>query len=255
MVVFRSAKGDTHGRFQPGKSMRFQRVRLEQAVYGSFPFWNRGYAVLARSLGCRPQWLTALQAAGQRYGERPMGVAEADGLFARRLRCGSWMIVGVSAQGCDDRDRPGALAFHALFVGAWTYIWSGGNPFAFSGELRRKWTAADQGATLPSYGRIRPTPRVAESASSSCPTETDRVALAVAALSRGRPVIVQSAEPIDTLARNVWLMLPWRVRCRASMATWVFDNANEFDLVALPKLAGVTLDSSALILSDGKRHS
>src|SRR5271167_2860685 len=123
--------------------MGSRKIRLEQAVYGSFPFWNRGYAVLARSLGCRPEWLAALQTAGQRYGERPAGVPEADSLFALRLRCGSWMIVGVSAQGCDDRDRPGALAFHALFVSAWTYWWSGGNPFAYSAELRRNWSAAD----------------------------------------------------------------------------------------------------------------
>jgi hypothetical protein len=164
------------------------------------------------------------------------------------------MIVGVSTQGCDDRDRPGALAFHALFVGAWTYWWSGGNPFAFSGELRRKWTAADLGTTLPSYGRISPSPHVVGPASRSHLTEQDRVAQAVAALSRGRHVIVQSAEPIETLARDVWRLLPRRVRCRVSVATWAFDNANQFDLVALPKLAGVTLDSSALILSDRKRH-
>jgi len=235
--------------------MGSQGVRLEQAVYGSFPFWNRGYAVLARSLGCRPEWLAALQTAGQRYGERPMGVPEADGLFALRLRCGSWMIVGVSAQGCDDRDRPGALAFHALFVGAWTYWWSGGNPFAFSGELRRNWTSADLGTTLPSHGRIRRSPHVVGPDCSSRPAEQDRVTQAVAALSRGRQVIVQSAEPIDTLARDVWSILPRRIRRRASVATWAFDNANQFDLVALPKLAGVTRDNSALILSDRKRHS
>jgi hypothetical protein len=123
--------------------MRYQQVRVEQAVYGSFPFWNRGYAVLARSLGCRPEWLAALQTASQRYGERPTGVAEADGLFALRLKRGPWMIVGVSAQGRDDRDRPGALAFHALFVGPWTY-WSCGIPtasahrFAVANRLRSK---------------------------------------------------------------------------------------------------------------------
>ncbi len=235
--------------------MGSRKVRLEQAVYGSFPFWNRGYAVLARSPGCRPEWLAALQTASQRCGERPMGVPEADGLFALRLRCGSRMIVGVSAQGCDDRDRPGALAFHALFVGAWTYWWSGANPFAFSGELRCHWTAADLGTILPSYGRISPSPFVAGPAGGSCPSEQDRVSQAVAALSRGRHVIVQSAEPIDTLARDVWRVLPGRVRCRASVATWAFDNANQFDLVALPKLAGVTLDSSALILSNRERHA
>jgi hypothetical protein len=232
--------------------MQFQTVRLEQAVYGSFPFWNRGYAVLARSPGCRPEWLAALQMAGQRYGEQPVGVSGADGLFALRMKCGSWMIVGVSAQGRDDRDRPGALAFHALFVGGWTYWWSGGNPFSFSGELRRAWTSADMGATLPSSGRINRSVRAVGAATNSCPGEQARVTQTVAALSRGRRVIVHSAEPIDTLARGVWHVLPRRIRCRASVATWAFDNANHFDLVALPKLAGVTLDDSALILAKGE---
>ena len=81
------------------------RVRFEQAVYGSFPFWRRGYGVLARSPGCRPEWLAALQTASQRYGERPAETAEADGFFAMRLERGPWMIVGVSPQGCDDHDR------------------------------------------------------------------------------------------------------------------------------------------------------
>jgi hypothetical protein len=73
----------------------------------------------------------------------------------------------------------------------------------------------------------------------------------VAALSRGRKVIVHSAEPIDALARDVWHVLPRRVRYRASVATWAYDNANQFDLVALPKLAGVAVDDSSLIFSRG----
>ena len=40
-----------------------------------------------------------------------------------------------------------------------------------------------------------------------------------------------------------------RVRLRASVATWAFDNANRFDLVALPKLAGLTREVSDLILT------
>ena len=56
-------------------------VRFEQAVYGSFPFWNRGYGVLARSAGCRPEWLADAQgglpairraAGGDRRGRRPL---------------------------------------------------------------------------------------------------------------------------------------------------------------------------------------
>ena len=65
-------------------------IRYEQAVYGSFPFWDKGYAVLAQSPGCRPEWLAELREACQRFGERPGGVAEAEvrGLFALRLASG-----------------------------------------------------------------------------------------------------------------------------------------------------------------------
>ena len=48
-------------------------IRFEQAVYGSFPFWNRGYGVLAHSTGCRPEWLAELRDVCQRYGEPPTG--------------------------------------------------------------------------------------------------------------------------------------------------------------------------------------
>ena len=70
-------------------------IRYEQAVYGSFPFWDRGYAVLAKSAGCRSEWLDALRLAGQRYGEPPTGVAEHPGLFVLALRHGIWMVVGA----------------------------------------------------------------------------------------------------------------------------------------------------------------
>ena len=51
------------------------RVRFEQAVYGSFAFWDRGYALLAHSPGCRPEWLADFLAACQRFGEPPGGSA------------------------------------------------------------------------------------------------------------------------------------------------------------------------------------
>ena len=68
-----------------------------------------------------------------------------------------------------------------------------------------------------------------------------RLAPIVSALTQGRRVVVQSSEPIDGLARSVWRVLPRSVRRRATVATWAFDNANQFDLVGLPKLAGVAL--------------
>jgi hypothetical protein len=223
-------------------------VRYEQAVYGSFPFWRRGYGVLARSSACHPEWLAALRAASQRYGEPPAGTAEASGFFTMRLKRGPWMIVGVSPQGADDQDRPGALAFHALFVGRWSYAWTGADPFTFADALRRDWRGADLGSTLPVGCRNVPLLGLERSTQPTRGQADERVAPILAALMQGRQVTVQSATPIDDLARAVWRALPIRVRLRASVATWAFDNANRFDLVALPKLTGRPHLSSDLIL-------
>lgn len=225
-------------------------ARFDQAVYGSFAFWNRGYGALARSAGCRPEWLAALKSACQRYGEPPAAIAGADGLFAMRIDRGPWMVVGVSPQGCDDAGRPGALAFHALFIDRWTYWRVGADPFAFAGIFRRDWSRADVDATLPQGRSVLRRTSLRRAVNPALPAvEQERISAIVAAISSGRRVAVQSDGPIDALACEVWRALPMRVRLRASVATWAFDNANRFDLVALPKLAGVAREPSDLILA------
>jgi hypothetical protein len=211
-------------------------IRFEQAVYGSFPFWDRGYAVLAQSPGCRPEWLAEFRAACQRYGERPAGAAEAGGLFATRLSSGSWMIVGPSSQGVDDRGRPGAVAFHALFLRPREYRRAGYVPFGLAGALRNDWTADTQALAPGEWEVELPGP--------PAPPPDDRAARIVATLVGGRRVAIEAQGPIDELAKQVWLALPERVRKRASVATWAFGNGSRFDLVALPRLAGVELDES-----------
>jgi hypothetical protein len=221
------------------------RLLFEQAVYGSFSFWNRGYGVLAHSEGCRPEWLAELRNVCQRYGEPPTGADHVDCLFSLRLKSGPWLIAGVHSQGCDDRGRPGALAFHALFVNRWAYRWAGGNPFAFAHEIRGDWCAEDQHRSLPrgqlSCRLTRPTRTTAG--------ESTQVASIVSALTQRRRVVIQSSTPINTLARNVWSRLPGRVRMRTSVATWAFDTANDFDLVALPKLTGIVVDTADVMLA------
>src|SRR5689334_20654702 len=115
-------------------------VRYEQAVYGSFPFWDRGYAMLAHSPGCRPEWLAEFRAACQRYGEPPRDLTPAGALFSLRLPSGPRAIVGVRPQGEDDRGRPGALAFHGLFVSGREFRKVGFDPFALAGALRGDWS-------------------------------------------------------------------------------------------------------------------
>ncbi len=218
-------------------------VCYEQAIYGSFSFWSRGYAILTRSAGCRSEWLNALRLAGQRFGERPTGVAEAACLFALCLHRGPWMIVGVFPQGNDDLGRPGALAFHGLFVSRWTYWWSGASPFPFATALRRDWDRSDQDRLLPA-GRIV----LLGHESAAAGADDRRVETIVEAMRRGQKVVLASAHPIDDLARAVWRRLPGQTRRRATVATWAFSTANRFDLVAVPRLAGMTTGPCEFVL-------
>jgi hypothetical protein len=211
-------------------------VRFEQAVYGSFGFWDKGYAVLAHSPGCRPEWLADFRAACQNLGERPAGVADASSMFALRLPSGPWAVVGVSPQGLDDRGRPGALAFHGLLIDPREYRKAGYNPFAIAGALQSDWSAGAR--DLP--GGVWTIARGSRAEGGEDP-HVPRVA---AALVRGQRVALESPSPIDVLARQVWSVLPRRVRKRASVSTWTFGNANRFDLLAAPRLKGLALDGT-----------
>src|SRR3954451_23070602 len=115
-------------------------ILLEQVVYGSFAFSDRGYAVLARSPGVREEWLAAVLAACRKFGEAPHGTVAAPALFSLRLGKGPRAVVGVFPLGCDDRGRPGALAFHALLIADRDFRRAGADPFAFAGCLRDEWT-------------------------------------------------------------------------------------------------------------------
>ena len=211
-------------------------ILLEQLVYGSFPFWDRGYDVLAKSPGCRPEWVAEVLAACRKMGEAPSGVEPQPALFALPLPSGPWAIVGVDPLGADDQGRPGALAFHALLVDPNDYRKAGANPFLFAEGLRRNWSASP--TLTAEFLTIKP------AHSSTTDPLADRVATLLASRRR---VAIDSPTPIDSLARAVWARLPLHVRRRTSVATWAFGNANLFDLLALPRLAGVELDRSYVV--------
>ncbi|WP_435016369.1 hypothetical protein TA3x_003935 [Tundrisphaera sp. TA3] len=221
----------------PGKP-----ILVEQVVYGSFAFWDRGYAVLARSPGVRDEWLSDLLAACRRYGEAPRGAAPSPALFSLSLPSGPRAVVGVFPQGCDDRGRPGALAFHGLLIADRDYRRLGADPFAFAGALRGEWTA--EAVALPGLTWPEPAPGPPPEPRAA---EDPRAAKVAAALGRGRRVALESDAPIDALARDAWRLLPESARRRASVATWAFGNDNHFDLLAAPRLAGVALDGSYLL--------
>ncbi len=212
-------------------------MRYEQLVYGSFPFWDRGYAVLAHSPGCLPGWIQAFQAACQKFGERPRGASEPfpGAMFTVRDLAGAkvWAVVGVTTPGADDHGRPDALAFHGLIVRDREFRSVGYDPFALASCLRTDWNA---GTSTLERGECEPAPPAQEAS-----PEALRIA---APLKRGRRVAIESGVPIDELARSVWAALPASCRKRLSVATWAYCNDLRFDLLAAPRLASLALDAS-----------
>jgi hypothetical protein len=205
--------------------------RVEQAVYGSFPFWSRGYGILAHSAGCRPEWLTAFKSACQRFGERPSGASESEALFAQPLGNGQWIIVGVYPRGSDDLGRPGTMVFHALFTPSWHYHLSGSSPFLYAPALRGDWQSADIDQVLPNVDQLsRPASRT------NLLPEPHIVCNIVDNLIKKQRVLVLSRLPIPTLANAVWNQLPMRTKRRASVATYAYDTTNRFQLVAMPRI-------------------
>lgn len=214
-------------------------IRAEQALYGSFPFRQRGYEIAAHSAGCRPEWLRALARSCTQFGERPTGVAVSGALFAKPIPgTRVWMVVVVGEAGRDDLGRPGALAFHAWFVTDRDYRRIGAQPFGFAALPPTGWDS-DSG-TLPTatlrLTRLR------------CPgAGCDPRARTIAERLRQRqPVAFEAPAPIGDLAREIWNLLPLRIRCRTSLATWAFSNANRFDLVAVPRRALIEADPAYL---------
>lgn len=211
-------------------------VRFEQAVYGSFAFRDDGYAMLAQSPGCRAEWLAEFRAACQKFGERPAGTGDFPGLFALKLPSGVWAVVGVSPQGRDDRGRPGALAFHGLFLTPREYRKAGNGPFRLAPAIRAEWPGPVD-ALPKGVLKLVQDPET--------PGHPDSRASAVAtALAKGGRVAIEADRPADKLAGDVWAGLPLHVREGLSVATWTFGNANAFHLCAVPKLAGLAPDPS-----------
>jgi hypothetical protein len=228
-------------------------IRYEQAVYGSFPFWDKGYAVLARSKGCRDEWISDFRVICQRYGEQPVGAAEAGGLLAIKLPSGPWAIIGPCPQGRDDRGRPGATAFHAIFISGSSYRKIGAWPFALTKLLRNDWSSETQ--TL-----VDGTVTIDDLPSTHGQTPPDPQACLIAqALLRGRRVVLESNEPIGTLAETVWKALPLPKRARLSLATWTFANGSTLDFLAVPRISSLILDKTyvdgSTLFSDSKHEA
>jgi hypothetical protein len=158
-------------------------------------------------------------------------------MFAMRLPDRrAWMVVGVAPQGSDDRGRPGALAFHGLFVSPRELRKSRLGPFALAGAFRQEWgpetTALESG--------VWPVETADEPA-------VDPLGLAgrvARALRSGRKVVIECDRPITELARDAWVLGGRRMRSKGSVATLAFSSANGFQLMAAPSWVAEELEES-----------
>jgi hypothetical protein len=136
------------------------------------------------------------------------------------------------SRGVDDRGRPGATVFHGLFVTPRDYRAAGASPFQFEKYLESDWM---EDSTIGTAVWTAPENVIEREPS-------DHARRIASALTKGRRVVIESPAPIDGLAREVWSVLSRPIQSRTSIATWAFANGNQFDLLAVPRLAGVVLD-------------
>lgn len=212
-----------------------RKVRFEQAVYGSFPFWHRGYSILARSPGCAPEWIAKLREACPRYGEPPRDAVSPGGHFALRLPDGRWMVVRAYSPGADDRGRPNAMAFHAAFLAPKDYRRLR-CPLDLAAALRDDWGPDDVDRALePGQFAIPKAPKAP-------PTPESRSAAHI--LRAGRKAWVLAEHERGDLIRSTWPLLPGRIRHRIEWSTLAYGFGNRFDLMATPRRPVGALDPS-----------
>ncbi|WP_169976600.1 hypothetical protein [Tautonia rosea] len=215
-------------------------ITFEHAVYGSFPFWHRGYDVLGSSPGCRAQWLSVMKDTCQRLGERLRDAAPPEGLVTRWLDDGHWLLLRPFSPGSDDVGRPDAAAFHAIFLSPESAQRVRFDPFRLTSAFRVEWG--------PETSELQPCTLTLPRPAASDRSRDDRVDLIVEAIGRGRRVLVESDAPIDRLASQVWSKLPKRLRHRRSLATWAYTDCGRFDLLGLPRLTGIDVSDRQLLV-------
>lgn len=198
-------------------------VVCEQAVYGTFPFWNKGYAVLAQSGGVRQEWLSEFvhlcQSLGQPPSESTPVVTSL--VFVKRLESGPWVLCKGTWQGCDDRGRPGAWAFHALFLSGSDYRRTGSQPFLFESHFQTEFSSnlVLDTLSLKISGNSR---------HSGIPNR-----LLLKSLRRHRQIRLLKEKPADDDVSQFWDLLPKGISSSRSFTTRAFRWDSDFDFAVV----------------------
>ncbi len=200
-------------------------VTCEQAVYGSFPFRDQGYDILTASAGCRPEWLAAFARYCRDLGQPPSEAMPLVDhlLFARKIPAGPWVVALGSAQGCDDRGRPGAWGFHGLFLSNRDYRALGATPFPLRTHLIDRFSAGmslSGGPLLVNLTHEPPDP------------ETDPAKIRW--IAKGRKLRCVGSHNTFRTTERFWRSLGSRTKSRRSLTTWAFRSDTPFQWSCVP---------------------
>lgn len=209
-------------------------ITFDQAVYGSFPFWNRGYGVLGHSPAVTGEEVAEFVRICRDWGEPAREFQQIRALLAQPLATSRWLVTGVWSPGADDLGRPRALAFHGLFLDERAMGRLGYDPFPFESILRQDWSLDS---------KLETEKRTIEVGEDSPHLEPEPDVLqAVQAIKSGARWVRAANEPWCEGMRRVWLTLTRTERRTRSLATWAFRDTGQYDLVALPTKIHAGLD-------------
>jgi hypothetical protein len=204
----------------------------------------------ARSPGFAREWQAEVAELLTDFGERPVGIACPQALFAQPLGRTHVAVVQVA----DQPEQPPALGFHVLVLPRKDYA---GDPFALAERFAPPWQHA--GGELPTLTLpVEPLPRrtveqvraVLKRVKAGALREDEdpeKVELTtdnsespallggVQILVDGGKLVFERPAPDAALLRGLWLLLPATTRCTLWPATFAFSNALAFDALVVPR--------------------
>ncbi len=194
-----------------------------------------GHRVLARSPGFRDEWMVEAERLCTGFGERPVGVACPECVYAQPFGRHHVAIVQAADQGVDDTGQPSALGFYLLILPRSLYGELGGDPFYIAEQFPPPWEARGELPSLP-WSTGAPPARTVEMLQKilNVPYSATLLGGAQILLDGGRLVFERTA-PDAAILRSLWALLPTQERAKLWPASFTFRNVHQFHAVVMPR--------------------
>lgn len=211
-----------------------------------------------RSPGFLEEWLPLAQRLVIGFGNRPLGQACPNAVFARPLDADHVAVVQVADRPLGDGGAP-SLGFHLLIVAKEDYEAFVGDPFWLARTFPASWNQHTALASLTS-ARVPPQPRsvsdvqkvlsrvkagalkddedpeTAHVGRTADNSESPALLGGVQVLVEGGKLVFERPAPDNELLEGLWTLLPNKTRARLWPASFAFANTLSFDALVVPRL-------------------